>query len=155
MPTARLFLFSCRLFALHPYLFLFLTCSALCLFLFTHNTNIHAPAEFEPATPAKKQPQTVALDRSATFLFVFSSYHIHTSVSWLSWLFSVLCNTDIYDPGGIRTRNLNKRGATDARPLESTTTRQQLPYLQILLTTKQSTPNAVQQHSHVTITWLW
>ena len=29
----------------------------------THNTNIHAPAGFEPATPASDRPQTIAFDR--------------------------------------------------------------------------------------------
>jgi hypothetical protein len=31
-----------------------------------HNTNIHAPAGFEPTIPASERPQTHALDRMAT-----------------------------------------------------------------------------------------
>ena len=63
--------FSCILFLLHPYLFLYFDCPAFCLFVFTvqHTTQTSMPpAGFEPATPANDRPQTLTLDRSSTGL---------------------------------------------------------------------------------------
>jgi hypothetical protein len=60
MPPAGFFLSSYTLLLLHPYL----SCILPFVFTFnTHNTNIHAPAGFEPATPASDRPQTIAFDR--------------------------------------------------------------------------------------------
>jgi hypothetical protein len=39
-----------------------------------HNTNIHAPAGFEPTIPASKRPQTHALDRAATGIGINKHY---------------------------------------------------------------------------------
>ena len=68
-PTPGLFVFSCALFVLHPYLFLCLDCPAFCHFFFylqhTSQTSM-PPAGFEPATPASDRSQTLDLSRSAT-----------------------------------------------------------------------------------------
>ena len=57
--------FVVRLYSvLHPYLCLCLECPAFCLFVFTytHTTQTYMPhAEFQPATPASDQPQTLLL----------------------------------------------------------------------------------------------
>ena len=100
------------------------------LYLATHNTQKRQtsmpPAGFEPAIPASERPQTLALDRLATFFFIILLFSLCTlfvlvSLSGLFWLclLSLLyntLNTNIHVPGGIRTRNPNWRTATDLHP---------------------------------------
>ena len=45
--------------------YLYILCPHVTYSSTTHNTNIHAPAGFEPATPASKRPQILPLDFSA------------------------------------------------------------------------------------------